>query len=78
MKQTDAILALLRARGDRGITALDALEEVGSFRLAARISDLHAAGYTITSTMETTANGKRIARYRLVEAKPYEQTAMFG
>ena len=76
MKQTDAILALLRSRGDRGITALDALDEVGSFRLAARIADLHAEGYTITSTMETTAAGKRIARYRLIEAKPYEQMAM--
>jgi hypothetical protein len=78
MTQTAEILALLRSRGDVGITPMDALEEVGSFRLAARIADLHAAGYTITSTMETTPTGKRIARYRLVEAKAYEQQAMFG
>ncbi len=67
MTQTDAILELLRARGDRGLTAIEALNEVGSFRLAARIADLHAAGYDISSTMVTLPNGKRIARYVLHE-----------
>jgi hypothetical protein len=76
MTQNAAILELLRSRGDRGITALDALELVGSFRLAARISDLRAMGFTITSTPETTAAGARIARYRLIEPKPYEQTVL--
>jgi hypothetical protein len=65
--QNDAILALLRERGKQGITALDALNIVGSFRLAARISDLHHAGYDISSEIETTPTGKRIARYRLIE-----------
>ena len=78
MTQNQQVLDLLRSRGDRGITAIDALNEVGSFRLAARIADLRADGYTITSTMETTATGKRIARYRLVEPKSYEQQALFG
>lgn len=68
--QTEAVLALLRTRGPRGLTALDALGELGVFRLAARVLELHAAGYRITSTIETLPNGKRIARYRLEEAEP--------
>jgi predicted ArsR family transcriptional regulator len=70
MTQTQAVLALLRQRGDRGITALDALDAVGSFRLAARIHDLTAEGFQITSTMEATPAGRHIARYRLVERTP--------
>jgi hypothetical protein len=68
--QSAAILALLRERREEGLTSLDALRLVGSFRLAARIADLHAAGHEITSTMEPLPNGKRIARYRLVEPEP--------
>jgi hypothetical protein len=48
-----------------GITALDALDGAGSFRLAARIADLRAAGHDIVTEMETLSNGKRIARYHL-------------
>ena len=44
-RQVDDLLDLLRYRGDRGITAVDALNEVGSFRLAARIADLRAEGH---------------------------------
>ena len=71
--QCDRILALLRDRGDRGITWIDAFKIVGSSRLAARIQDLEAKGYEITSTPETTDNGARIARYRIVEARAVEQ-----
>ena len=78
MTQNERILDLLRYRGKRGVTALDALDVVGSFRLAARIADLRAEGYDITSTMETTATGKRIARYRLVEPQAVEQLAWLG
>ena len=67
MTQTAQILALLRANGERGLTAIEALREANCFRLAARIADLKAEGYEITSTMETTDTGKRIARYRIVE-----------
>ena len=64
MTQTTAILRILRLRGT--ITPLEALEEVGCFRLAARISDLRAEGYPIvTECVE--ASGKRYARYRLNE-----------
>ena len=65
MTQTERIYRLLVERPE-GITAIDALNEAGSFRLAARISDLRDQGHAITSTMEGTPNGKRIARYRLI------------
>jgi len=66
MTQKEIVLELLRYNGQHGITALDALE-IGCFRLAARIADLRADGYDISSTMETTRTAKRIARYRLVD-----------
>jgi hypothetical protein len=45
MKQTEAILNYLQTYGR--ITPLDALRELGCFRLAARIHDLEQQGYTI-------------------------------
>jgi len=66
MTQTEAIFGLLRDRPD-GITAIDALDEAGCFRLAARISDLRNQGHVITSVMVTLPNGKRVARYTLTE-----------
>lgn len=65
MTQTDAIFRMLRDRPE-GITALDALNECGSFRLAARISDLRDDGHDIRTVTETTPHGKRIARYVLI------------
>lgn len=64
---TAAVLALLRDRPG-GITSLDALDSVGSFRLGARIWELKAAGYAIESTLVTTETGKRVSRYRPNEA----------
>lgn len=64
MTQADIILRLLHERPE-GITALDALREAGSMRLAARIADLRFAGYDIRSEMVTTESGKRVARYTL-------------
>jgi predicted ArsR family transcriptional regulator len=67
--QTEEVLALLRERPD-GVTAMEALEEVGTSRLAARIADLKAAGYVIESELVqvNARNGRkaRVARYRLV------------
>jgi hypothetical protein len=63
--QATTILRMLRNRPE-GITAMDALTWAGSFRLAARIADLRAAGHDIRAEMVTTENGKRVARYRLV------------
>jgi hypothetical protein len=69
VSQTVRILALLRERPE-GITALDALAEVGCFRLAARIKDLRDAGKPIVSRDEALPNGKHVARYVLVEPQP--------
>ena len=66
MSQTKAIYRLLCDRPD-GITALEALNECGSLRLAARISDLRASGHIIDTKLETQPNGKRVARYFLVK-----------
>lgn len=62
-----AVLELLRER-PAGITAIDALAAVGSFRLGARIWELKAAGYEITSETIRTGSGKHISRYRLIES----------
>jgi hypothetical protein len=43
---------------------MDALNEVGTMRLAARVKELRDQGHVIESTMEK-RNGKRFARYRL-------------
>ena len=64
---TTATLDLLRRRGDAGLTALDALDAIGSFRLGARIWELRAAGYVVNSIIERTPSGKHVARYRLRE-----------
>ena len=68
MTQNERILALLRSHPE-GITPLQALEVVGSFRLAARIWELKAAGYDIRTetVMLPGRGGKKIARYVLVE-----------
>ena len=68
--QTLRTLAVLRNRGAEGMTALDALEWVGTARLAARVDELRKEGYTIERDMIRTRNGAHVARYRLVEAAP--------
>jgi hypothetical protein len=60
--QTQRLLDLLRSQGEEGITALDALEIVGSFRCAARIFQLREAGEDIETRWEA-LKGKRYARY---------------
>ena len=63
--QTRRVLDLLRSQADEGVTALDALQIVGSFRLAARILELRDEGHDIVTHWETTPTGKRCARYVL-------------
>lgn len=65
---TRDVLRLLRAHPE-GVTALDALDEVGSFRLGARVHELRVEGYDVTTEWITTPSGKRIARYRLHETE---------
>jgi hypothetical protein len=63
--QSAAVLRLLRERD--GITALEALQEAGCLRLAARIADLRADGFDIRSDLIVTTSGKRVSRYSLRE-----------
>lgn len=62
--QCDCIEGHLR-KGE-AITALDALNLCGCFRLAARIHDLkHKRGLDIVTEKLTTNTGKKVAAYRL-------------
>jgi len=45
------------------LTQLEALQQFGCFRLAARIADLRDKGLNIVTDMVTLENGKRVARY---------------
>lgn len=60
-RQTRLILAQLRIHPG-GITQMDALRDVGSFRLAARIGELRAAGFDIRCD-----RSEGFGRYRLTE-----------
>lgn len=67
MTQTQAVLDYLQRYGS--ITPLDALRELGCFRLAARIHDLKHKGYviprrTITVTGKKTGRKVRITEYQ--------------
>lgn len=63
--QAGRILAHLRA-GNR-LTALEALELFGCFRLAARIHELRREGWDIHERTVETPSGKRVAEYSLEE-----------
>lgn len=73
--QSQAVLAQLKA--GRRITQLDALDELGCARLAARIHELREAGHAIKSESVTTPSGARIAEYRL-ERPEYRQEGLFA
>ena len=66
MSQNEVIRAALLS--GRSLTPLDALNEFGCFRLAARVADLRREGMDIECAKET-KNGKRYARYQL--RRPY-------
>lgn len=67
--QCQMILAHLMERGS--ITPLEAMQDYGIMRLAARISDLRKLGYRISSEAETANNrfgeAVRYARYSMAE-----------
>jgi hypothetical protein len=71
MSQTTQILDMLK-RGP--VTAMDALEQAGCFRLAARISDLRQQGVEIETETVTTTTGKHIAQYKLKERQHGRET----
>lgn len=83
MTQTERVLALLRERGERGLTPLEALDYVGSFRLGARIWELRQAlgqDEEIVTERARTVTGKSIARYvlRAKRATPNQATLWEG
>ena len=49
------------------VTAIDALNGCGCFRLAPRILELRQAGYDIETKTLVLANGKHVAQYHLKE-----------
>lgn len=63
MSQARMILYHLQRRGS--ITPFEALNEMGCFRLAARIDELRRDGHPIRTEMVEGRNGKRWAKYRL-------------
>jgi hypothetical protein len=62
--QTDKLLEYLQTHPE-GITPLEALSTIGTFRLAARVYDLRKRGHTIVEKDEVVSGGARVARYRL-------------
>lgn len=71
MSQTQTILAMLK---QGPVTPIQALNEAGCFRLAARIADLRQAGYQIETETLSLPNGKHIASYKLKETDHGRQT----
>ena len=67
MKATDSQNALIKGWLLNGysITQLEALNQFGCFRLAARIADLTDQSLNVVTDMVTLENGKRVARYFL-------------
>lgn len=61
VKQTEAIKEHLEAGNT--ITAIEALNKFGCFRLASRIHDLKTEGYVVDKIMITGENNKRYAQY---------------
>lgn len=66
--QVALLLAVLRERGDEGLTSLEALRVGCGSRLAARVSDLRAEGYEVSSELVRLDTGARVSRYRLRES----------
>ena len=62
-KQNAKILEHLNS--GRSITAIEALQLYGCFRLASRIHDLRKAGVDVKVADHITDNGKKVARYYL-------------
>jgi hypothetical protein len=56
---------ILQALGQRPLTAIEALEGCGCFRLAARIKDLREQGHDIKTKSLILLDGKIVAQYHL-------------
>ena len=62
MSQSQLILNHLKKAP---ITPIEALEQYGCFRLAARIKDLREQGYKIQTKAKILRNGKIVAQYMM-------------
>lgn len=72
-QQTAAVLRLLRARGDDGLTPAEAREQLACDRLAARVWELrHQHGFDITDTRERSEVGAVFSRYVLHERPSFQ------
>ena len=65
--QSRDVLELLRRHPQSGVTQQQAIAVLQCYRLAARVADLRADGYTIRSEW-VTQGGVRFSRYVLEEA----------
>lgn len=67
MKTADSQNALIKGWLLNGysLTQLEALNQFGCFRLAARIADLRDQSLNVVTDIVTLENGKRVARYYL-------------
>lgn len=67
--QTEMVYNMLRSNPG-GITAMDALDEIGVMRMAGRINDLRSGGHNIVTEM-VRVRGRygwaHVAKYRLVK-----------
>jgi hypothetical protein len=75
---TAAVLALLRQRGEQGLTQIEALEAVGTFRLGARVFEAREylePGEVIVNEWASFGN-KRVARYVLRRRTETAQLAL--
>jgi hypothetical protein len=81
MKATESQNSLIKGWLLNGysITQLEALNQFGCFRLAARIADLRDQGFKIDTKIVTLENGKRVAMYmsadEMVLNKKYRDAA---
>ena len=60
---------ILKALEQRPLTAIEALEGCGCFRLAARIKDLRQQGHDIKTKTLILLDGKIVAQYHLEQSK---------
>ena len=67
MSQCAEILNHMQTKG--AITALEALDQYGCFRLASRINDLRSDGHAINTATIELHNGKKIASYSPLQTK---------
>lgn len=67
MSQSERVLAYLQSHD--GLDPATAYREIGTMRLAARVSDLRALGHPIVTDYYVTRKGTRVALYRLEDTQ---------